>query len=84
MAPRSADLTRKSKFILYTSPKGDIKLDVFIQDENIWLIQDRIAQLFGVDRSVVTKHLKNIYESGELEETATSAKFAQVQKEGRW
>lgn len=73
---------RESDFLLYTTPDGKVRLEIFIKDENIWLTQDRIAQLFGVDRSVVTKHLKNIYESGELDERATSAKFAQVQTEG--
>jgi len=73
---------RESDFLLYTTPDGKVKVEIFVKDENIWLTQERIAQLFGVDRSVVTKHLKNIYESGELDEVATSAKFAQVQTEG--
>ncbi|PIR59866.1 MAG: cell filamentation protein Fic [Candidatus Pacebacteria bacterium CG10_big_fil_rev_8_21_14_0_10_44_54] len=73
---------RESDFLLYTTPDGKVRLEIFVKNENIWLTQDRIAQLFGVDRSVVTKHLKNIYESGELNEGATSAKFAQVQTEG--
>jgi hypothetical protein len=75
-------LKRESDFLLYTTPDGKVRLEIFIKDENIWLTQERIAQLFGVDRSVVTKHLKNIYESGELNEAATSAKFARVQTEG--
>lgn len=73
---------RESDFLLYTTPDGKVRLEIFIKNENIWLTQERISQLFGVDRSVVTKHLKNIYESGELVEGATSAKFAQVQTEG--
>jgi len=73
---------REPDFLLYTTPGGKVRLEIFIKDENIWLTQERIAQLFGVDRSVVTKHLKNIYESGELDEAVTSAKFAQVQTEG--
>ena len=64
---------RESDFLLYTTPDGKVRLEIFIKNENIWLTQERISQLFGVDRSVVTKHLKNIYESGELVEGATSS-----------
>ncbi len=71
-----------NEFLLYTEPGGEVRVEVLFNDETIWLTQEKIAQLFGVDRSVVTKHLKNIYESGELKEDSTSAKFAQVQMEG--
>lgn len=69
-------------FLLYTTPNGKVRVEIFLKDENIWLTQEKIGGLFGVERSVITKHLKNIYESGELDEEATSAKFAQVQTEG--
>ncbi len=72
-----------TQFVLYTSPTGDIKLEVRIKNETIWLSQDKIAQLFGVDRSVITKHLKNIYSSQELDQTTTSAKIAQHLEDGR-
>lgn len=71
-----------TEFLLYTTPSGDIKVEVFLHNENLWLTQDRMAELFGVDRSVITKHLKNIYEEKELDENSTSAKIAQVQIEG--
>lgn len=71
-----------SDFILYTAPNGEVRIEIFVQNETVWLTQQKIADLFGVDRTVVTKHLKNIYSEGELEKTATSAKYAQVQKEG--
>lgn len=70
------------KIILYTTPNGDVRLDVLLQNESVWLTQRAIAELFGVDRSVVTKHLRNIYETNELEKDSTSAKIAQVQQEG--
>ena len=54
-----------------------------MQDGEVWLTQDGIAQLFDVDRSVVTKHLKNIFQDGELTEEATRAKFAQVADNGK-
>lgn len=71
-----------SNFILYTTPNGDVQLDILLQDENLWLTQKSLAELFGVERSVITKHLKNIYDSGELDKVSTCAKFAQVQQEG--
>tara|TARA_R110001583_G_scaffold51161_7_gene159737 strand:- start:11698 stop:12741 length:1044 start_codon:yes stop_codon:yes gene_type:complete len=57
-----------SEFLLYTAPNGDVKVEVLLSDETIWLPQERIAQLFGVQRPAITKHLKNIFESGELQE----------------
>ena len=71
-----------SDFILYTAPSGDVRVEIYFQNETIWLTQQKIAELFEVERSVVTKHLGNIFNDGELDKTATSAKFAQVQKEG--
>jgi len=71
-----------TEFLLYTTPDGKVKVEIFLHNENIWLSQARIAELFGVDRSVVTKHLLNIFKEGELNKEATCANFAQVQKEG--
>lgn len=71
-----------TEFLLYTTPSGKVKVEIFLRDENVWLTQARIADLFGIDRSVVTKHLQNIYEEGELSRESTCAKIAQVQTEG--
>jgi hypothetical protein len=71
-----------TEFLLYTTPHGKVKVEIFLRDENVWLTQAKIAELFGVDRSVVTKHLQNIYSDGELHKEATCAKVAQVQNEG--
>lgn len=60
-------------FLLYTAPGGGVKVEVILRDETIWLTQQRIADLFGVQRPAITKHLKNIYESGELNEKSTSS-----------
>ena len=57
-----------SEFLLYTTPDGKVKVEIFLKDENVWLTQDRIAELFGVQRPAITKHLKNIFESEELVE----------------
>lgn len=72
-----------TEFLLYTTPNGKVKVEIFLRDENIWLTQAKIGELFGVDRTVVTKHLQNIYSEGELIKDSTSAKIAQVQTEGQ-
>jgi hypothetical protein len=56
------------QFLLYKTDKGDVKVDVLLQNETIWLPQSKIAELFGVQRPAITKHLNNIFESGELDE----------------
>ena len=65
-----------TEFLLYTAPNGDVKIEAFLHNESIWLTQKRMAELFGVDRSVITKHLKNIFKSEELNEKSVSAIFA--------
>ncbi|MEA3290114.1 MAG: virulence RhuM family protein [Campylobacterota bacterium] len=70
-------------FLLYTTPNGDIKVETYLHDETLWLPQKRIAELFGVDRTVITKHLKNIFESQELEEDSVSAKIAHTAEDGK-
>ena len=60
-------------FLLYTTPNGDVKVEIFIHNETVWLSQDKIALLFGVQRPAITKHLKNIFESGELDENVVSS-----------
>ncbi len=56
------------EFLLYKTPNGDVKVDVLLQNETIWMPQKKIAELFDVQRPAITKHLKNIFESGELDE----------------
>jgi hypothetical protein len=60
-----------SEILLYTTPNGKVKVEMYLQNETIWLTQQKIADLFGVERSVVTKHLKNIFQS----EGSVSAKL---------
>jgi len=59
-----------NEFLLYTTPNGKVKVDIFLHNENIWLTQEKIALLFGVQKPAITKHLKNIFESGELNENS--------------
>ena len=72
----------KSDFLLYTSPEGDVRVEVFFKDDTVWLTQKRIAELFGVDVRTINEHLGNIFSSGELDETATIRNFRIVQTEG--
>lgn len=60
-----------TEFLLYTAPNGNVKVEVLLNNETIWLTQKRIADLFGVQRPTITKHLKNIFDSGELDEKST-------------
>ena len=71
-----------SEIILYTTPQGDIKVEVFLQDETVWLTQKALGELFGVAKSTISEHLSNIYKSGELEKDATVRKIRTIQNEG--
>ena len=62
-------------FLVFTRDAHEDGIEVRVQDQDVWLTQKAIAQLFEVDRSVVTKHLKNVYESGELSEACNLCKF---------
>jgi len=75
------DTTTGDYFLIYATDKG-LRLDMRYAGETLWLSQAQIAELFGVDRSVITKHIANIYVDEELDKDATSAKFAQVRQEG--
>ena len=70
-------------FLVFTKDAHEDGIEVRVQDHDVWLTQKAIAQLFDVDRSVVTKHLENVYESGELSEDSTCANFAQVADNGK-
>jgi hypothetical protein len=70
-----------SDFILYTTPNGEIKVEVMLKGETIWMSQKKMAELFGVDVRTVNEHIQNIYKSLELEENSTIRKNQIVQKE---
>ena len=71
-----------SNFVLYTTPNGEVQLDILLRDENLWLTQKGISELFGVAKSTVSHHLSNIYNDGELDKLATVRNFRTVQQEG--
>ncbi len=70
-------------FLIFTKDSGENSIEVRVQDGDVWLTQKAVAELFEVDRSVVTKHLKNIFENKELDENSVCAKFAQTADDGK-
>jgi len=72
----------KGGLLVYQGTDGSMKLEVRLENETIWLTINQMAQLFGVDKSGISRHLKNIFETRELQRAATVAKFATVQNEG--
>jgi hypothetical protein len=72
----------QSQIILYSTPEGDIKVDTILQNETLWLTQSTMAELFDVNVPAISKHLKNIFEEGELQREATISKMETVQNEG--
>ena len=76
-------MKKKTDIILYKNKDGSVKLDVQLEKETIWLDAHKIGQLFDRDRSVVLKHIHNIYKTRELQKTATCAKIAQVASDGK-
>ena len=73
---------KKNEIVVY-QPNETLRLEVQLRDESIWLPQQKIAELFGVQKAAISKHLKNIYASGELQPSATVSKMETVQVEGR-
>ena len=71
-----------NEIVIYQSEDGKTQLDVKLEGETVWLTQTQMSELFQTDRTVINRHIRNIYKSGELEEEATCAKNAQVRIEG--
>lgn len=76
-------MLQEIQFILYNLPEKEGKVQVIIRDETLWCTQKAMAQLFGVDRTVVSKHLKNIFESAELQQDSVCAKFTHTAEDGK-
>ena len=69
---------KQGDFILYSSQSGDIKVDVYFETETVWLSQKALAELFAVKVPAINKHLKNIFESGELDKDQLFPKWKQL------
>jgi len=70
-----------AEFLIFTSQMGEDSIEVMVKDESVWLTQKLIAELFGVNIPAISKHLKNIYEEGELEKAPTVSILETVQNE---
>ena len=70
------------KILIYQNQEGNIKIDVRLEEETVWLTQAQIAVVFGKGRTTITEHIANVFSEGELEQNRTCRKFRLVQKEG--
>jgi hypothetical protein len=71
------------EIVLYSAPGGDVRVECLLREETIWLTQQQIADLFGVDKSGVSRHLKNIYDEGELSRDSVVARIATTAADGK-
>lgn len=76
-------LKNSSDFILYTSSDGEVRVDVFINDETVWLTQKAMQELFGRAKSTISEHISNVFSDGELEETQVVRKFRTTADDGK-
>lgn len=86
MTQNSRQITIKdelTEFLLYTTPNSKVKVEIFFHNENIWLTQDKMAKLFGVQQPAIAKHLKNIFESGELMENSVHSILEYTARDGK-
>lgn len=74
---------KQQSVVIYESGDGQVGLDVELKDDTVWLTQKQLCELFDRDKSVISRHINNIFKSGELSKAATVAKNATVQTEGK-
>ena len=77
------DFIPGGEIVVYKAPDGEVQLDVHLEGETVWLTQQQMADLFGRERTVITKHLRNIFRQGELELKSVCAKFAHTAGDGK-
>jgi len=75
-------IPNNGEFLLYTTEDGMTRIQVRLKDETVWLSLNQLEELFQRDKSVISRHIRNIFEGGELLRESTAAKFAAVQNEG--
>jgi hypothetical protein len=86
MSKRNKQLALKdelTEFLLYTTPNGDVKVEIIFHHENVWLTQKRMAALFGVGVNTINYHLKEIFKNGELEEDSVIRKYRMTANDGK-
>ena len=76
-------IPKESDFLLYTTPEGNVKIEVFFQDKTVWLTQQLLADLFNTTKQNVSLHLKNIFEEGELIEDSVVKEFLTTASDGK-
>ena len=72
-----------SEILIYKTPQGNVKIEIFVHDENLRLTQQRMAELFGVQQPAIAKHLKSIFESEELQEKSVHSILEYTAKDGK-
>jgi hypothetical protein len=77
------DMTKESEIIFYHDDDGNVKIEVLFREETFWMTQKKISDLFAVQRPAITKHLKNIFESGELVESSVSSILEHTAEDGK-
>jgi len=71
-----------SEILIYQNPDGNIKIDVRLEDETVWLTQDQMAMLFGKARTTITEHIQNVFKEGELDEKVVCRNFRLTTQHG--
>ena len=72
----------KTELILYKTQDSDITIDVLVENESVWLTQSQMGLLFGRNRTVINRHINNVFEEGELDEKVVCANFAHTTQHG--
>lgn len=70
------------EILIYSNGDGDVKVDVRLQEETVWLTQDQMSRLFGKDKRTISEHIGNVFDEGELARSATVRNFRTVRQEG--
>jgi len=79
MAKKEKKTTGKGEVVIYQSPQGETELEVSLQEDTVWLNVNQMCMLFKSDKSVISRHISNIYKEKELKKNSTVAKFATIQ-----
>ena len=77
------ELNEQNNFIMYTTDDGKVDIEVRLEDENVWLTQNSMAELFDTTRNNMTMHIRNIFEEGELQESSVSKESLLTSKDGK-